>query len=308
MHQTINKNDTYLGSGTYLLLAIKKYGRKNFVREILFECLDREEMLWREEAMVVIFDRRLSYNIYKGGMGGAAGRIPWNKGLKDSQPKRIGWKHSEENLQKMRKPRSERGKESLRKARAQQKGKPGHPQTPETIAKIIATKKRLNKPLPPIKESTRELHRQRMLGNKNSVGRTASEHTKALYRERSKDRIWIMNPETKETKMIKNYIEIPAGWVRGRPKKEKKVKPPKPPRPKMCFITDFKAERQIPVTEEIPTGWTKGRHPNSYKLTAHSDNNKNTIYIFNSDTLECKRIKNAEVIPEGWERGRRVNT
>ena len=298
--------DSYLGSGTYLLLAIKKHGRKNFVREILFECLDREEMLRREEAMVVIFDRRLSYNIYKGGMGGAAGRTPWNKGLKNAQPKRIGWKHSEENLQKMRKPRSEKGKEAIRKAAERQRGRPGHPQTPETVAKIIATKKRLNKPLPPIKESTRELHRKRMLGNKHSVGRKASAETKALYRERSKDRIWIMNPDTKETKMIKNYVEIPTGWVRGRPKKEKRVKLPKPARPKMHFITNFESERKIPILEEIPDGWIKGRRPNSYKLSAYSDNSKNTIYIFNSITLDCTRIKNTEEIPEGWERGRRI--
>ena len=37
---TCKKNDLYLGSGKALLLAIKKYGPKNFNREILEECPD----------------------------------------------------------------------------------------------------------------------------------------------------------------------------------------------------------------------------------------------------------------------------
>lgn len=34
-HQTKKINDGYLGSGKYLKKAIKKYGRKNFTRDIL---------------------------------------------------------------------------------------------------------------------------------------------------------------------------------------------------------------------------------------------------------------------------------
>jgi len=34
-HTTININDTYLGSGTYFINAVNKYGRENFKREIL---------------------------------------------------------------------------------------------------------------------------------------------------------------------------------------------------------------------------------------------------------------------------------
>ena len=41
--RTLTKNgDVYLGSGVNLKLAIKKYGRKNFKREILAECSKEE--------------------------------------------------------------------------------------------------------------------------------------------------------------------------------------------------------------------------------------------------------------------------
>jgi hypothetical protein len=33
-HQTDNINDTYIGSGTALIAAIKKWGRDSFVKEI----------------------------------------------------------------------------------------------------------------------------------------------------------------------------------------------------------------------------------------------------------------------------------
>lgn len=43
-HETENKFDSYLGSGTILAKAIKKYGKSVFVRHILFECKSRDAM------------------------------------------------------------------------------------------------------------------------------------------------------------------------------------------------------------------------------------------------------------------------
>lgn len=46
--QTIRVNSFYLGSGTYFLRSLKKYGRHNFIRETLCECSNRDELNERE--------------------------------------------------------------------------------------------------------------------------------------------------------------------------------------------------------------------------------------------------------------------
>ena len=46
---TNNNNPYYLGSGVYLNKAIKKYGRKNFKREILETISNLEELRKKEE-------------------------------------------------------------------------------------------------------------------------------------------------------------------------------------------------------------------------------------------------------------------
>ena len=89
-------NPDYLGSGLRLDLAIKKYGKENFVKEILEICenekqLSERERFWIKETRAV----EIGYNISEGGDGGnlgeevnkkrgekLKGRIPWNKGKK----------------------------------------------------------------------------------------------------------------------------------------------------------------------------------------------------------------------------------
>lgn len=69
-----SKNDpNYLGSGLYLKKAFKKYGKKNFKKEILEICLDKESLLIKEKEWIVKFDAVNSkefYNIHEGGIGG----------------------------------------------------------------------------------------------------------------------------------------------------------------------------------------------------------------------------------------------
>lgn len=70
-HKTNNLSDRYMGSGSVIRYAIKKYGRDNFMREHIFFAFDEESMNWAEEQLVVTRDEdSLSYNIQKGGKGG----------------------------------------------------------------------------------------------------------------------------------------------------------------------------------------------------------------------------------------------
>lgn len=106
-HQTKDLNDDYLGSGRKIVEAIKKYGRNNFKKEILYICSSEHEMNEKEKELISeeFVNRKDTYNIGIGGEGGphfrgkthsedtkiklsnasrgntsAIGRTPWNKG------------------------------------------------------------------------------------------------------------------------------------------------------------------------------------------------------------------------------------
>lgn len=72
VHKTSNPNDNYLGSGLHIKNQVKKYGKENFKKEILFE-FDKEEDAFQKEIELVnanITDN-LCLNIGPGGIGGA---------------------------------------------------------------------------------------------------------------------------------------------------------------------------------------------------------------------------------------------
>jgi len=72
MHQTPNKDDGYLGSGLLLKRAIKKHGRENFKKEILFELKNKQQMVDKEKELVTNKETNdpNCYNIKLGGEGG----------------------------------------------------------------------------------------------------------------------------------------------------------------------------------------------------------------------------------------------
>ncbi len=69
VHRTININDGYLGSGKRMLYAIKKYGRQNFIREILYLAVSKEDAEYQERLIVnpVFLIRNDVYNLAIGG-------------------------------------------------------------------------------------------------------------------------------------------------------------------------------------------------------------------------------------------------
>lgn len=71
-HRTRNLDDGYMGSGTFLRRAQKKYGIQNFEKEILF-VFDTPEEMWAKEAEIVTADflvENNTYNLKVGGFGG----------------------------------------------------------------------------------------------------------------------------------------------------------------------------------------------------------------------------------------------
>lgn len=71
-HKTSNLDDDYLGSGKILRRSIKKYGRHNFKKDILFVCDTEKEMNELEKILVneQFIQRFDTYNIKLGGDGG----------------------------------------------------------------------------------------------------------------------------------------------------------------------------------------------------------------------------------------------
>ena len=68
MHKTANLDDGYMGSGKRIKLAIAKYGKENFIKEILHVFDNEEDMKNKEKELVVISE--MSYNLCEGGKGG----------------------------------------------------------------------------------------------------------------------------------------------------------------------------------------------------------------------------------------------
>jgi hypothetical protein len=69
-HRTNNMNDSYLGSGVALNLAIKKYGIENFFREIIYVAKDESDMFEVEKQLIAENIGENCYNLMPGGMGG----------------------------------------------------------------------------------------------------------------------------------------------------------------------------------------------------------------------------------------------
>jgi hypothetical protein len=72
MHSTTKVKDGYLGSGRRIKAEIKKYGKENFVREVLEELPSREALKLREAEIVndELLSDELCMNLKNGGEGG----------------------------------------------------------------------------------------------------------------------------------------------------------------------------------------------------------------------------------------------
>jgi len=90
------KEADYLGSGTHFKKAVKKYGKENFVREIVEECQTFEQMCLAERSWISKFSANSSddfYNITAGGFGGCSQSMKsfWKQFTKEERKQLRKW-------------------------------------------------------------------------------------------------------------------------------------------------------------------------------------------------------------------------
>jgi len=100
-HKSKSKN--YLGSGKILKQALKKYGRENFINEILEICNSEEELFKREKYWIKHYDsqnRLIGYNITDGGLGGVGSKHLLGRKLSEEHRLNISLNHADVNGEK----------------------------------------------------------------------------------------------------------------------------------------------------------------------------------------------------------------
>lgn len=106
IHKTKNLNDGYFGSGTLLKKAIKKYGKNNFILEILSFHNSESDLLEKERYLIKEYnstDKTIGYNMATGQGGYSLSE----EGRKKLSALHKGKKLSESHIHKLKKPKSE---------------------------------------------------------------------------------------------------------------------------------------------------------------------------------------------------------
>ena len=144
-HQTKNPNDSYYGSGKAIKDSIRKHGKHNFTKEVLF-VFDNEDQMNAKERELITEDFVCRSDTYNMGIGGEGG--PHFKGHKHTAETKA--KVSASNKSRDYKPLSsdkldrlvERNKDPERrqKVSAGLKGKPKSPEHREKIRLAILKK------------------------------------------------------------------------------------------------------------------------------------------------------------------------
>ena len=187
-HQTLNLEDTYMGSGKLISRSIKKHGIENFKKEIL-HIFDNEDDMNAKEAELVDEEfclREDTYNICPGGKGGwgyinSSGKRNGVENWTPEQKSRAA-KIANSSPIKQTKEFKEKRAKSISNGLKVRYSKHAHPWVGKTHTKETLVKLRKSK----------------------NVGETNSQF----------GTMWITNGES--AKKIKKTDDIPTGWRRGR--------------------------------------------------------------------------------------------
>lgn len=139
-------NPQYYGSGKLILRALKKYGKKNFQKEIIEHCIDIDDLNAAEIFWIWKFDSLApkGYNLAKGGDAPMLGRTHSKATKRKISKSHIGLKLSEETKQKLSKLRkSKKLSEETKRKISQSHMKKKH--SIETCKKMSESHKGKNK-------------------------------------------------------------------------------------------------------------------------------------------------------------------
>ena len=199
VHKTDDINDDYMGSGTILKRAIKKYGIENFTKEIL-EVYDNPEDMFDAEAKIVneeFVKRDDNYNLKEGGSG--------------------GWDHindgSEEHINHCINGGRKGGKAWKEKFfHLMENDDEFYLTTLKNLAKGGKAGRARIKELYPEGSWKGKRHNE---DSKKKIGEANSIHQKGKGNSQYGTR-WIHNLDLKKSKRIKKEEVLPEGWLEGR--------------------------------------------------------------------------------------------
>ncbi len=187
VHKTDNIDDGYMGSGTAIKRAIKKYGIENFKKEIL-EYFDTYELALSEEEKIITENfllRRDVYNLRSGGIGG------WEHINSPAKEDRI-------NIKSLR-----------RKISSGEIKVGGSKNWPEGYKEIFVNLGKINQPLATLLATSEESKKKRKESFKEIKHQQGSKNSQF-------GKIWISNLETRKETKISSIEQIPSGWIKGR--------------------------------------------------------------------------------------------
>lgn len=147
VHKTSNPNDSYMGSGIAIKNAIQKYGRENFVKEILFITENKELVFAKEKELTVDFYKADNYNMKLGGVGGFTkdnaikGREAIERKLNKTELAKLGGRASVEQKKGYHGLTKEQLSENGRKGGLLHKGKPKSEEFKRKLREVWAAKK-----------------------------------------------------------------------------------------------------------------------------------------------------------------------
>ena len=196
IHATDNIDDGYMGSGTAINRAYKKYEPKNFIKQILFDFDNQDDMIAMEELLVdgVMINQKDCYNMKTGGDFGRhseeskikmsmihTGKIITKETREKLRIANIGRKHTKGAKQKISEMTKGKivSKETKQKLSNALKGKIVTEETKKKLSKANKGKKhseetkkklRIARVKQIITEETKEKTRQTNLGKKHSEG------------------------------------------------------------------------------------------------------------------------------------------
>jgi hypothetical protein len=205
VHSTKDMNDSYMGSGINIQLAIKKYGIDNFKKDILYTFDNADDMYAKEKDIVTdeFLLREDTYNLRVGGTGGFDYINKNNlNGFYDSETARKGRQSTNAVLkerygEQWRKVISKNGNKALHKKR----------EDDPSFNQLMIEHSRRN-----VKIASQYANTSLAIEKKKNT------FSKIGHQQGSKNsqygKMWITNG--KESRSIPGQETIPEGWRKGR--------------------------------------------------------------------------------------------